>query len=181
MDPRLLKAIEKEFNEIKEQTYSMEEIYENILSKKLYFNEIGGYYLPYNKFVNKKKHIQYDTIQNKPYYVFDMNEDYFKKNQVFWHIHPYQGDFVWNCYPSFADLDKMMQEPKKTFILITKCGSFLYMSKLDFPVNFRPVEYKEIMDNVFKDVTMLKNIKTQNYLIIYFPSSVPHEEILMLL
>lgn len=160
------------------KAYDLKTLYTLILNKKLYFNEIGGY-VKDNKFVSKALHIEYDYEADKPYYLFDFTRKYFKTNNVLWHLHPYQGDKVWNCYPSYQDLQTMSNNPKKVLLLITKCGLFIYFSKVDFRYEFNIDEYKDLLENVFRNQTVLnKNsfVKTDYYAILYYNRLIPTHE-----
>jgi len=163
---------------VNNKRYSLEQLYDMILGKQLYFNEIGGY-VDDEEFVSKTSNIQYDYEADKPYYVFDFKKKYFKENKVLWHIHPFQGERVWNCYPSYPDLQVMAQNPGKVFVLITKCGAFIYFSTLNYRFDFPIPEYEQLLKNVFYNSSTLNDnsfVRTEGYVILFYNKKIKTHE-----
>lgn len=163
---------------INNEAYSLVELYTMLLSRSLYFNEIGGY-VAGNRFISKTSNINYDYEVDKPYFMFDFNKKYFRENKTLWHVHPFQGEKMWNCYPSYPDMNVMSQNPGTVFVLITKCGAFIYFSKASFRFGISLPEYKELLKNVFYDKTTLnKNsfVNTDKYAILFYNNQIKTHE-----
>lgn len=163
---------------VNNQVYNIEQLYSLITPLQLYFNEIGGY-VKGREFISKTNNIKYDYTRDKPFYLFDLRKKYFNDNKILWHVHPFQGEKIWNCYPSLPDLQSMANNPGKIFVLITKCGTFLYFSVLPYRYDITEKEYKNLHGNVFYNIETLNDnpyIKTTGYQILFYNNSIPNHE-----
>lgn len=117
--------IEKEIKKVIKTFYTLPEVYD-LIKTTLIRSEIGGYIdenMNFHPEIGANQSL-FDIQSNRPFYLFNTNENYFKYNKVMFHTHPYENDNVNNCYLSREDINVALRNPQKIFVIVTKTGTY---------------------------------------------------------
>jgi hypothetical protein len=118
--------MEKELSKLNKTYYTLPEIYD-LIKTTLIRSEIGGYIDQNMNFYTEIGANQslFDIQTNRPFYLFNPNDNYFKYNKVMFHTHPYENDNINNCYLSREDINVALRNPQKIFVIVTKAGTYI--------------------------------------------------------
>ena len=158
--------IEKEIKKVIKTYYTLPEIYD-LIKTTLIHSEIGGYIDEQMNFYTEIGANQslFDIQSNRPFYLFNTNDNYFKYNKVMFHTHPYENDKLNNCYLSREDINVALRNPQKIFVIVTKAGTYIiknnqnrYIPQVDEEIY---AKYENYVKNL--DVSQMGIINNSNF------------------